>query len=40
MWEDVAVALSLLGFLGAIGLVLAELPVVIAQGQQAMKRHR
>ena len=25
MWEDVTVALSLLGFLGAIALVLAEL---------------
>jgi len=40
MWEDITVALSLLGFLGAIALVLAELPAVIAQAQQAIKRHR
>jgi len=40
MWEDVTVALSLLGFLGAITLVLAELPAVIAEVQQAVKRHR
>ena len=40
MWEDVTVALSLLGFLGAIALVLAELPAVIAQAQQVIKRHR
>ena len=40
MWEDIAVALGLLGFVGALALVLAELPAVIAQAQQAIKHHR
>jgi hypothetical protein len=40
MWEDVTVAVCLLGFVGALALVLAELPVVLAQARQVARRHR
>ena len=39
MWEDVTVAVSLLGFVGALALMLAELPTVVAQARQAIRRH-
>ena len=38
MWENVTVALSLLGFVMAMALVLAELPAVVLQSKQAFHR--
>lgn len=40
MWEDLTVAVCLLGFVGALALVVAELPAVLAQARQAVRRHR
>ena len=40
MWEDVTVVLCLLGFVGALALMLAELPTLVAQARQAMRHHR
>jgi hypothetical protein len=34
MWENLTIALCLLGFVGALTLMLVELPVVVAQAQQ------
>jgi hypothetical protein len=31
MWEDVTIAVCLLGFVGALALMLAELPAVVDQ---------
>ena len=39
MWENVTIALCLLGFLGAMMLMLAELPAVVAQSQRTVHRH-
>jgi hypothetical protein len=39
MWENLTLVLCLLGFVGALALMLVELPVVVAQGQRAL-RHR
>jgi hypothetical protein len=39
MWENLTIVLCLLGFVGALALMLVELPVVVAQGQRAL-RHR
>lgn len=36
MWENLTIALCLLGFVGALALMLVELPVVVAQAQQAL----
>ena len=40
MWESVSIALCLLGFLGAMALMLAELPAVVAQSRRTVHRHR
>jgi hypothetical protein len=40
MWENVTIAVCLLGFLGALALMLAELPTIVAQSRQAYRRHR
>ena len=40
MWEDVTVAVCLLGFVGVLALMLAELPTMVAQARQAIRRHR
>jgi hypothetical protein len=40
MWEDLTVAVCLLGFVGAIALMLAELPTLVAQTRRALRRHR
>jgi hypothetical protein len=40
MWEDVAVGVCLLAFVGALALMLAELPTMVAQARQAVRRHR
>jgi len=39
MWEDVTIAVCLLGFVGALTLMLAELPAIVAQSRQAVRRH-
>ena len=39
VWEDVTIAVCLLGFVGALALMLAELPVVVDQTRQAIRRH-
>ena len=39
MWENVTIALALLGFGGALALMLAELPTVVTQARQALHRH-
>jgi hypothetical protein len=39
VWENLTIVLCLLGFVGALALMLVELPVVVAQGQRAL-RHR
>lgn len=38
MWENLTIALCLLGFVAALALMLVELPVVVAQAQQALHR--
>ena len=38
MWENLTIALCLLGFVGALALMLVELPAVVAQAQQALHR--
>jgi hypothetical protein len=40
MWENVTIALCLLGFVGAMALMLAELPAIVAQSRQTFHRHR
>jgi hypothetical protein len=40
MWENLTIALGLLGFVVAMALVLAELPAVITQSRQAFHRRR
>jgi hypothetical protein len=40
MWEDVTVVVCLLGFVGALALVVVELPAVLAQARQVVRRHR
>ena len=39
MWENVTIVVALLGFVGALALMLAELPAVVAQSRQALRRH-
>lgn len=39
MWEDLTIAFCLLGFVGALALMLAELPAVVAQVRQAPRHH-
>ena len=38
MWEDLAIAVSTLGFLAALGLMLIELPAVVGQARVAVGR--
>jgi hypothetical protein len=40
MWEGVTVAVCLVGFVGALALMLAELPIVLAQARQVARRRR
>lgn len=40
MWEDATLVVCLLGFVGALVLMLAELPTLIVQTRQAVRRHR
>jgi hypothetical protein len=40
MWEDVTLALCLVGFVGALALMLAELPALIAETRHAVRPHR
>ena len=39
MWENVTIVVALLGFVGALALMLAELPAVVAQSRHALRRH-
>ena len=39
MWENVTIVVALLGFVGALALMLAELRAVVAQSRQALRRH-
>lgn len=39
MWENVTIALCLLGFVGAMAVVLAELPAIVTQSRQTFRRH-
>jgi|tagenome__1003787_1003787.scaffolds.fasta_scaffold14008722_1 hypothetical protein len=38
MWENLTIVLCLLGFVGALALMLVELPAVVTQGQRARRR--
>ncbi len=38
MWEDLTIALCLLGFVAALALMLAELPALVTQARQALYR--
>jgi hypothetical protein len=40
MWENITIAVCLLGFIGALALMLVELPTVVAQMQHAVGSRR
>ena len=40
MWEDLTIALSFVGFVAAVVLLVVELPPVLAAAQQFAREHR
>jgi hypothetical protein len=40
MWEDLTIALSCVGFVAAVVLLVVELPPVLAAAQEFARQHR
>jgi len=40
MWQDITLALCLIGFIAALALTLVELPAVVRQARRVAGRHR